>query len=370
MSYETVHAPIGGRPYDIHIGEGLLEKAGDFITPLLARPKVAIVTDENVYAALGARLEEGLKKSSIEYDFIILSPGEQTKSFAQLESLTGRLLDLGVERGDLILAFGGGVIGDLAGFAAAILRRGCRFAQLPTTLLAQVDSSVGGKTAVNAPQGKNLIGAFHQPSIVLADIGALDTLPERELRAGYAEVIKYGAIADAPFFDWLEANAGDLLSSAGAVAKRVAVKKSCETKAKVVAEDEREHGARALLNLGHTFGHALEAALGYSDALLHGEGVAIGMVMAYDYAAHIGMCPDNDAARLRTHVAAAGLPTNVPLLNAGDALTPERLLELMMQDKKVESGKLTLILPHRIGAAEVVKDVDVAAVGAFLKNLT
>ena len=251
MSFETVALPLGERAYDIHIGEGLLEDAGALIAPLLPRPRAVVVTDENVASAQGERLKHSLDKAGIETEFVVLKPGEATKSFVELECLTGRLLDLGVERKDAVIAFGGGVIGDLVGFASSILRRGCNFIQIPTTLLAQVDSAVGGKTAINVAQGKNLIGAFHQPSLVLADVDALTTLPPRELRAGYAEVVKYGLINDADFFEWLETN-GESLLAGDAGARITAVKTSCASKAAIVSADEREQGARALLNLGHT----------------------------------------------------------------------------------------------------------------------
>ena len=374
MTPEKITVPLGARAYDIHIGEALLEQAGTLLAPMLPRPRTVAVTDENVYAAQGARLKDGLTAAGIEVEFIILPPGEATKSFAELEKLTGRLLDLGVERGDTVIAFGGGVIGDLTGFACAVLRRGCGFAQIPTTLLAQVDSAVGGKTAINVPQGKNLIGAFHQPALVIADIAVLDTLPARELRAGYAEIVKYGLIADAGFFDWLEANGRALLSPDAApertAARIAAVKTSCEAKAAIVGADERERGKRALLNLGHTFGHALEAAFGYSDKLLHGEAVAAGMCLAFDYSADAGLCPAEDAARVKKHLAGAGLPTGFADLPPSNALSADNLLDLMMQDKKVEQNKLTLILATAIGAAFVHKDADAGAVRSFLEKQT
>ncbi|MEZ5892845.1 MAG: 3-dehydroquinate synthase [Parvularculaceae bacterium] len=367
MTAAIVRVPLGPRSYDIHIGKDMLEQAGDLIAPLLKRPRVAIVTDEHVNAAQGARLQKGLAAASIKSDVIALKPGEATKSFAQLEMLTGRLLDLGVERDDLVIAFGGGVIGDLTGFACSILRRGCRFAQIPTTLLAQVDSAVGGKTAINAPQGKNLIGAFHQPAIVIADIGALSTLPPRELRAGYAEVIKYGLICDAPFFDWLERNGGALLKG-DADARIRAVKTSCEIKARIVGADEEERGERALLNLGHTFGHAFEAYFGYSDKLLHGEGVALGMALAFEYSARLGLCSAADAARVGACLKQAGLPASITdLAKTPDAQT---LGDYMMQDKKVQQGRLTLILARGVGKAFVKKDADIGDVRAFLKEKT
>ena len=369
MNADTVTVALEERTYDIHIGEGLLEKSGEYLSPILHRPQVVIVTDENVAAAQGKRLEAGLKASSIDTKFITLPPGEATKSFSHLEVLTGKLIDLGVERNDLVIAFGGGVIGDLTGFACAILRRGCRFAQLPTTLLAQVDSAVGGKTAINAPQGKNLIGAFHQPAIVLADLNALETLPSRQLRAGYAEVVKYGLISDMPFFEWLDANAATLLSGKGVDALQYAVKKCCEAKAAIVAQDEQEHGARALLNLGHTFGHAFEGAFGYTDQLLHGEAVALGMSLAFEYSARIDLCSPEDAERVKSHLARVDLPATIADLD--DPGTPAKtLLQLMMQDKKVEAGTLTLILAKAIGGAQIVKNADTRDILKFLEEKT
>ena len=365
MTTEIVRVPLGDRAYDIQIGENILGKAGEFLSPLLKRKRVVVVTDENVFAAQGTSLKAGL--AGIETDFIILKPGEATKSFDEFQKLTGRLLDLGVERDDIVIAFGGGVIGDLTGFACAVLRRGCRFAQIPTTLLAQVDSAVGGKTAINAPQGKNLIGAFHQPSIVIADTASLNTLSPRELRAGYAEVVKYGLIDDEPFFAWLEKQ-GTALLAGDASARIRAVKKSCEAKAAIVGADEQERGKRALLNLGHTFGHAFEAAFGYSEKLLHGEGVALGMVLAFEYSARLGMCSPDDAVRVKSHLGACDLPVDVHDLP--DMPPASTLVEFMKQDKKVEHGALTLILADAIGGSRIVKDADIDDVSAFLKEKT
>jgi len=367
MNSETVRVPLGDRSYDRLVGAGLLDEAGAVLAPRLKRPRVAVVTDENVMAAQGRRLKAGLDAGGVAADFIVLAPGEATKSFSELEKLTGRLLDLGIERDDTVLAFGGGVIGDLTGFACSVLRRGCRFAQVPTTLLAQVDSAVGGKTAINVRQGKNLIGAFYQPSLVLADIGALATLPARELRAGYAEVMKYGLIADAGFFAWCEENA-DALLAGDAEARAYAVKVSCEAKAAIVGADEREQGKRALLNLGHTFGHAFEAWFGYSDRLLHGEGVGLGMALAFDYSVRLGLCSAADAARVKAHIAASGLPAEIADLKAD--IPAETLAAYMMQDKKVEQGKLTLILARSIGDAVIAKDAKLDDVAAFLKEKT
>ncbi len=366
MTVDIVPVRIGASGYDIHIGEGLLDRAGDMLRPLLSRPRTVIVTDSNVDAAQGGRLERGLAAAGVSFEKIVLAPGEGAKTMRGLEALLDRLIAQGVERSDLIIAFGGGVIGDLTGFAAAILRRGCRFAQIPTTLLAQVDSAVGGKTAVNAALGKNLIGAFHQPAIVIADIGALSTLPERELKAGYAEIVKYGALGDEPFFAWLE-NRGNALIAGDSTARRIAVKRSCETKAEIVAADERETGVRALLNLGHTFGHALEAADGYSSRLLHGEAVAAGMALAFDYSVAARICPAADAARLKAHLAAVGLPADISGVLGARVVSAEDLLSRMMQDKKVEHGAMTLILVRRLGEAFVEKAVDTANILQFLK---
>ncbi len=369
MTIDTVAVALGERAYDIHIGVGVLENAGAYLAPVLQRSRIVVVTDENVEAAQGVRLKAGLDAQRINHKFITLPPGEQTKSFSVLDSLTGELLDLDVERNDIVIAFGGGVIGDLTGFACAILRRGCRFVQVPTTLLAQVDSAVGGKTAINVPQGKNLIGAFHQPAMVLADIEALDTLPARELRAGYAEVVKYGLINDPVFYEWLESNNGKLFSTEGRTERQFAVKKSCLAKAAIVAKDEKEHGARALLNLGHTFGHALEGVFGYSAKLLHGEAVALGMTLAFEYSVRIGVCPAEDAARVKAHFTKCGLPSSFTDLKT-DPIRADKLIALMMQDKKREAGKLTLILAKSIGEAFIFKDADTADILEFLKEKT
>ncbi len=365
MTFDSVRVPLGARSYDILIGEGLMEQAGALIEPCLKRPRIVVVTDNNVLAAQGDRLRAGLASSGVDADFISLTPGEATKSFAELEKLTGRLLDLGVERDDVVIAFGGGVIGDLTGFACSILRRGCRFIQIPTTLLAQVDSAVGGKTAINVSQGKNLVGAFHQPALVIADITSLNTLPPRELRAGYAEIVKYGLICDAAFFAWLEENAAALLAGEPKTRAR-AVKLSCETKAAIVSADEREQGKRALLNLGHTFGHAFEAHFGYTDRLLHGEGVALGLALAFDYSVRLGLCSQADAARVKAHLSQSGLPVEVNDISID--IGADIILKHMMQDKKVEQGKLTLILAKAIGAAFVSKDVNITDLNEFLKE--
>ncbi len=363
---KTVRVALGERAYDIHVGPKLIARAGEFLKPLLRRARVAIVTDETVARFHLPALVQSLDAAGIAHDAIVLPPGEGTKCFAQLQHLTEWLLEKGVERGDLVIALGGGVIGDLTGFAAAITRRGVDFAQIPTTLLSQVDSSVGGKTGINTPQGKNLVGAFYQPRVVLADTSALETLPMRELLAGYAEVVKYGLINDRSFFDWLEANV-DRIKAGDVAARTHAIVKSCEAKAAIVAADERESNVRALLNLGHTFGHALEAATGFSDRLVHGEGVAVGMALAFDLSARLGLCSGQDAIRVRRHLEKAGLPKS--LADVPGALPDaDELISLMGQDKKVVDGKLTFILARGIGKAFITRDVDPAALRALLRE--
>ena len=355
------------RSYDIVIGEDILARAGALIAPMLTNKRVGIVTDETVAELHLGALTESLSAAGIDSRAYVLPAGEGTKSFAQLESLMSDMLDAGYERADYLIAFGGGVIGDLTGFAASILKRGCGFIQIPTTLLAQVDSAVGGKTAINAPQGKNLIGAFYQPGLVLSDISVLSTLPERQMKAGYAEVLKYGLLGDAPFFDWLDVNAEAVLSGE-ADALSYAVAQSCRAKARIVAEDEFEHGRRALLNLGHTFGHALEAQAGYSGALLHGEAVAAGIAMAFGFSAAQGHCTGQDAQRVNAHMAAHHLTRfeDLPPSIAGDA---DILMHHMAQDKKNSGGKLTLILTRAIGEAFIDKNADANAVKAYIRAL-
>ena len=361
----AVRVPLGDRAYDVLIGPGLLSRAAVLIGERLGAARCAIVTDENVASFHLATLEAALKADGRHVGSIILPPGEKTKSFRVLEPLSERLLELGLERGDLVVALGGGVIGDLAGFAASILRRGVRFVQIPTSLLAQVDSSVGGKTGIDTPQGKNLIGAFHQPGLVLADTDTLKTLPERELRAGYAEVAKYGLLGDAPFFDWLEQNHASVLALKAEPLTK-AVETSVRAKAGVVSRDETEQGERALLNLGHTFGHAYEAFCGYSDRLLHGEAIAIGMCQAFRFSKALGVCSQAGAPeRVSAHFAAVGLPTRIADI-PGDKPDIETLMKLMAQDKKVRHGKLTFILAHRIGEAFVARDVSGDDTRAFL----
>ncbi len=353
---ETVHVGLGDRAYDIHIGPGLLARSGDLIAPLLRRQRVAVISDENVAALHLDGLKDGLQAAGIEMVSKVLPAGEATKSWPYLTETVEWLLDQKVERSDVVVALGGGVIGDLVGFAAAVLRRGVRFVQIPTSLLAQVDSSVGGKTGINSPHGKNLVGAFHQPSLVLADTAVLGTLQERDFLAGYGEVVKYGLLGDFEFFQWLEENASR--AAAGDMDARIyAVKRSVEMKAEIVERDETEQGDRALLNLGHTFCHALEAATGYSDRLLHGEGVAIGCALAFEVSARMGLCPQEDPSRIRAHLREMG--TKVDLSDIpGDLPDADGLLDLMAQDKKVVAGTLNFILARGIGQAFVTSDVD------------
>jgi 3-dehydroquinate synthase len=362
---ERITVGLGDRAYDIHVGAGLLAQAGDLLGPL-ARGVTPVVTDENVAKLHLEPLVAALRKAGLDPKPVIVAAGEATKSFAGLERLTSALLNLGVERGGLIVALGGGVIGDLTGLAAGLLKRGIDFAQIPTTLLAQVDSSVGGKTAINTKEGKNLIGLFHQPRIVIADVGMLSTLPEREFLAGYAEVAKYGALGDAEFFTWLEANAEAAIKGDAAARIRI-VAHSCRMKADIVARDERETGERALLNLGHTFGHALEAATGYSDRLLHGEAVAIGMALAFQLSARLGLAPAADADRLEAHLHKVGLPASISDLS-GPRLSAGTLIRHMMHDKKAKDGKLTFILARGIGHAFVTADVPMEEVQALLAD--
>nr|WP_276592454.1 MULTISPECIES: 3-dehydroquinate synthase [unclassified Methylobacterium] len=362
----TVHVPLdGGRAYDIRIGRGLIDTAGEAVAALGGR-RAAIVTDETVGALYAGRLRESLERAGLQTGVVTVAPGEGSKSYAGYAAVCDGLLGLKVERGDLVVALGGGVVGDLAGFAAATLRRGVRFVQVPTSLLAQVDSSVGGKTGINAPLGKNLIGAFHQPRLVLADTATLDTLSEREMRAGYAEVAKYGLIADSGFFDWCEANWRGIF--AGGPEREAAVAACCRAKAAVVTRDEREDGERALLNLGHTFGHALERLTGYDSArLVHGEGVAIGLALAFRFSARLGLCAGQEAGRVANHLALAGLPTRLQAVPGGCG-GAEAIVDAMAQDKKVRDGALIFILARGIGQSFIAPGVDRSAVTAFLRD--
>lgn len=363
---ETVHVPLGARAYDVHIGPGLIHDASAYIAPLLARPKAWIVTERTVAGHHLGDLLDALNGAGIATESLVLEPGEGTKDWANLTKTVEWLLSERVERADIVIALGGGVIGDLVGFAAAILRRGIRFVQMPTSLLAQVDSSVGGKTGINTSHGKNLVGAFHQPTLVLADIDVLGTLEARDFLAGYGEVVKYGLLGDAAFFDWLEINAPAMANGDTAL-RQEAVRRSVQMKADIVARDETEQGDRALLNLGHTFCHALEAATGYSGRLLHGEGVAIGCALAFELSARLGLCAQEDPSRVRAHLAAMG--TRKDLADIPGALPDaDALLTLMGQDKKVVAGQLRFILARGIGKAFVTADVPTDTVHTLLQD--
>ncbi|MBV9456666.1 MAG: 3-dehydroquinate synthase [Bradyrhizobium sp.] len=365
----VVEVALGDRAYEIVIGRDELASLGPRVAALRPGVRTAIVTDNTIAQHWLAATEASLAAAGIPTSHIVVDEGEGSKSYAGLEKVSEALIAARIERNDLVIALGGGVVGDLAGFAAAILRRGVDFVQVPTSLLAQVDSSVGGKTGINSPQGKNLLGAFHQPVLVIADTAVLDTLSPRQFRAGYAEVAKYGVLGDEAFFAWLEANHNDVFK--GGTAREHAIATSCRAKAAIVARDERETGDRALLNLGHTFGHALEAATGFSDRLFHGEGVAIGMVLAAEFSASLGMIPQADATRVERHLAKVGLPTRLQDI-AGFAqeglADADALMELMAQDKKVRRGKLTFILLEAIGRAVIARDVEPTRVRDFLKD--
>ncbi len=367
MSAETerrVRVGLGARAYDVLIGPGLIDRAGEWLAPHLPRRRTAVVTDRHVADHHGERLAAALESGGIAVDMVVLDPGEETKSFAGLQDLISRLLALKLDRGDRIVAFGGGVVGDLAGFAAAIYKRGIDFIQVPTTLLAQVDSSVGGKTAIDTPAGKNLVGAFHQPAFVLADLDVLATLPPREMGAGYAEVLKYGLLGDAELFAWLEAHGEAVLArEPGPLAHAVAA--CVRMKAEIVEEDERETGRRALLNLGHTFAHALESETGFGDALLHGEAVGAGCALAFRFSAHLGLCALEAAARAEAAIAKAGLPTRLHAL-AGAPFDATRLADHMAQDKKADAAGLVFVLARGIGDAFTAKGVDRDALLEFL----
>lgn len=363
---ETVRVDLPGRAYDIRIGAGLLKEAGALLGPHLRRPRVVVVTDANVAGLHWPALREALAREGIAAEALVLPPGEGTKDWVHLARTVEWLLGQKVERRDLVVALGGGVTGDLVGFAAAILRRGVRFVQVPTTLLAQVDSSVGGKTGINTPQGKNLVGAFHQPSLVIADTGLLSTLPDRDFLSGYAEVVKYGCLGDPAFFDWLENNGPAVAAREPGALDRI-VRRSCEMKAEIVVRDETEEGDRALLNLGHTFAHALEAATEYSGRLLHGEAVAVGLGLAFDLSARLGLCPQEDPSRVRAHLEATGMRARLADI-PGALPEPEELLGLMAQDKKAVGGQLRFILVKGIGRAFVAKDVPTEAVLEVLRN--
>jgi 3-dehydroquinate synthase len=363
-----VEVSLGERAYDIVIGRDVLQTLGARIAALRPGARTAIVTDRTVAKHWLEKTEAVLAQAGIPATGIVVEEGEGSKTYAGLQQVSEALIAARIERNDLVIALGGGVVGDLAGFAASILRRGVDFVQVPTSLLAQVDSSVGGKTGINSPQGKNLLGAFHQPVLVIADTAVLDTLSPRQFRAGYAEVAKYGALGDEAFFAWLEANHTDVFR--GGAAREHAIATSCRAKAAIVARDERETGDRALLNLGHTFGHALEAATGFSDRLFHGEGVAVGMVLAAQFSAQLGMLAPSAASRLQHHLAAVGLPTHLQDIagfaqeGLGDA---DSLMTLMAQDKKVKRGRLTFILLEAIGRAVIARDVEPSLVRDFVQ---
>jgi 3-dehydroquinate synthase len=362
----TVDVALGDRAYDIVIGRDVLASLGARVAALRPGVRTAIVTDRTVAKHWLEKAEASLSAAGIAASRIIVDEGEGSKSYAGLEQVSEALIAAKIERNDLVIALGGGVVGDLAGFAAAILRRGVDFVQVPTSLLAQVDSSVGGKTGINSPQGKNLLGAFHQPLLVIADTAVLDTLSPRQFRAGYAEVAKYGVLGDEAFFAWLEKNHADIFK--GSAAREHAIATSCRAKAAIVSRDERETGERALLNLGHTFGHALEAGAGFSDRLLHGEGVALGMVLAFEFSARKGLIAADIAARARAHLAAVGLPTHVKQVPGG-VPGVDALMDLIAQDKKVKRGRLTFILVRGIGQAFIENNVDPAEVRAFLTDV-
>jgi 3-dehydroquinate synthase len=359
----TVDVGLGDRAYDIVIGRNLLASLGQRMKALRPGARAAIVTDATVAEHHLAAAEASLKEAGIGSVRVVVPAGEGSKKMPTFEEVCEALIAERIERDDLVIALGGGVIGDLAGFAAASVRRGLDFIQVPTTLLAQVDSSVGGKTGINSRHGKNLIGAFHQPKLVIADTALLDTLPVREFRAGYAEMAKYGLLGDAAFFTWLEANWKDVF--AGGPAREHAIAVSCRAKAAIVARDEREHGDRALLNLGHTFGHAFEAAAGFSQRLLHGEAVGLGMALAFAFSARRGLLPETEVDRVVHHLATVGLPTHAAQV-PGERASADQLMDLIAQDKKVKRGTLTFILARGIGSAFVAKDVDPADVRAFL----
>jgi len=367
ISERLVHVPLGERSYDILIGPGLMARAGGEITSRIKGRRAAIVTDENVGARYLDGLMDSLQTDGIEAVSVTLPAGEKTKSFDFLTKVCDVLLEARIERNDTVIALGGGVIGDLTGFAAGIVRRGVRFVQIPTSLLSQVDSSVGGKTGINARQGKNLIGIFNQPDLVLADTDVLDTLSEREFRAGYAEVAKYGLIDKPDFFEWLENNWRDVF--AGGAARIEAIAVSCQAKADVVAADERENGRRALLNLGHTFGHALEAATQYdSSRLVHGEGVSIGMVLAHRFSARMNLASPDLADRVEAHLKAVGLPTRMDQI-PGELPSTDVLMDAIAQDKKVKAGQLTFILTRGLGQSFVADDVPASEVQRFIEEM-
>jgi len=363
---ETLRVDLNDRSYDIIVGANLIPNAGEHIPQFVKRDPAIIVTDVNVAELHLENIVKSLQEANITSKTILLPAGENTKSYEGFCELLNDILDTGIERRSCLIALGGGVIGDITGFAASVLLRGIDFIQIPTTLLAQVDSSVGGKTGINTQHGKNLVGSFYQPRLVLADTTVLDTLPRRELLAGYSEIVKYGLLGDRPFFEWLEENGHSLIEGDEEL-RRKAIVTSCSAKASIVAQDEKESGSRALLNLGHTFGHALEAETGFGDKLLHGEAVSIGMTMAFDLSARMGLCSTEDAARVRKHLNVVGLPVD-PTNIAGQSWKCDALLSHMAKDKKVRDGKMTFILPRGIGDSFITSDVDLALVEAMLDD--
>ena len=366
-SSSRIHVDVSDNAYDIHIGTNLLQSAADELAALLAGRQLVIVTDRHVAPLHLEPTKRVLAAHAASTSCFILPAGEASKSFSVYEKLVNDILALPIDRQTVLVALGGGVIGDLVGFVAASLLRGLDFIQIPTSLLAQVDSSVGGKTGINTPAGKNLVGAFHQPRLVLADIGLLASLPEREIKAGYAEVVKYGLLGDADFFDWLERHGRDVLSG-NPEAQAEAVRRSCQAKAEIVAADEREAGQRALLNLGHTFAHAFEAVAGYDGRLLHGEAVSAGLVCAFAFSRQLGLCSGQDVERVKAHLTAMGMPASADELPAGQA-APQVLIDHMRKDKKARQGKLTFILARQIGEAFVDRNIDEAELNRFLESL-
>ncbi len=365
-SLTKVFVDLGPRAYDILIGHALIEQAGTRLAEMFPQCRFGIITDSEVEQAQLPRLVTALEGAGLEHTIISVPHGEATKCYDRLSEVVDAILEARLERGDIILALGGGVIGDLAGFAAAITRRGMAFVQIPTSLLAQVDSSVGGKTGINSKYGKNLVGAFHQPKLVLADLGVFETLPQRQFASGFAEVVKYGLIDDEDFFFWLEENLSEILS--GGPARAEAIARSCQAKARFVIADEFEGGVRALLNLGHTFGHALEAATDYSDRLLHGEGVAIGMMLAHRFSARMGLAPSQDITRIERHLQNAGLPTTLSDI-PGELASTDKLMHHITQDKKVTRGRLNFILTRGIGKAFIANDVEPGEIATFLEEM-
>lgn len=364
---KTLHVPLANAAYDIHIGAGLLDRAGPLMASVIRRPRVMVITDETVAALHLETLQRSLDGAGIRQGTCVVPPGEGSKSFATLDRVIDSLLEGRIERSTTLVALGGGVVGDLTGFASAIVMRGVDFVQIPTTLLAQVDSSVGGKTGINTARGKNLVGAFHQPRLVIADTLTLDTLPARERLSGYAEVLKMAVIRDAPFFDWLESHGPDVLN--GIEDTRIdAIAKACDHKARIVVADERESGERALLNFGHTFGHALEAETGFSDVLRHGEAVALGMSLAVDLSVRLGLCPPQDLDRVRHHLDRVGLASRLSQVNGAPGWDVDRLMDHMNHDKKLADGQVTFVVVAGIGHGLLKRDIDPALVRAVLAD--